>query len=368
MHVLITADTLGGVWVYTRELVTGLVERGVRVTLVSLGRIPTREQTAWLDAFPSVDFRPTAFRLEWMQESAADLERSTEYLSQLVREVQPDLLHLNQYCYGSLPGGVPRLVVAHSDVLSWWAAVHGEVLSGDAWLNWYRRIVTRGLSSATAVIAPSRWMLEQLSKHYVHVNHASVIYNGRSPAQFDPDGAKGDYVISVGRLWDPGKQVSLLAQCKLPVKTLIVGCESHPEEALRSPGLRWSNPDVQCLGEQSPEQLRDLFSRAALYAATSRYEPFGLAPLEAALSRCAIVANDIPSLREIWGDDACYFERDDAESLGATVARLHSDPDLRQRYADAAYQRACRRYSAHRMVDQYLSLYETLVGAGVAAA
>jgi len=37
------------------------------------------------------------------------------------------------------------------------------------------------------------------------------------------------------------------------------------------------------------------------------YEPFGLAPLEAALSRCAIVANDIPSLREVWGSAAMYF-------------------------------------------------------------
>ena len=44
-----------------------------------------------------------------------------------------------------------------------------------------------------------------------------------------------------------------------------------------------------------------------MYAATARYEPFGMEVLEAALSRCAIIANDIPSFREIWGDDAIYF-------------------------------------------------------------
>ena len=32
MHVLVTADTMSGSWTYTRELVTGLVTRGVRVT------------------------------------------------------------------------------------------------------------------------------------------------------------------------------------------------------------------------------------------------------------------------------------------------------------------------------------------------
>ena len=41
MHVLITADTVGGVWTYTRELACGLLHRGHRVTLVSFGRIPS---------------------------------------------------------------------------------------------------------------------------------------------------------------------------------------------------------------------------------------------------------------------------------------------------------------------------------------
>jgi len=44
VHVLVTADNLSGIWTYTRELVTGLVSRGVRVTLVTLGEIPLPEQ------------------------------------------------------------------------------------------------------------------------------------------------------------------------------------------------------------------------------------------------------------------------------------------------------------------------------------
>ena len=74
-------------------------------------------------------------------------------------------------------------------------------------------------------------------------------------------------------------------------------------------------------------------SRAAIYIATSKYEPFGLAPLEAALSRCAIVANDIPSLREVWEDAALYFRKDDARSLREALVRLHGDRELRLEYA-----------------------------------
>ncbi len=369
MHVLITADTLGGVWVYARELVAGLARRGVRVTLVSFGEIPGREETAWLDVLPNVDFHPTGFRLEWMQESEADLEASAEYLCELIKQVNPELLHLNQYCYGSLPVAVPRLVVAHSDVLSWWVAVHGEPPKEDPWIRWYRQTVTCGLSHATAVVAPSRWMLEQLAEHYVRPEQGMVIYNGRSPAEFNPHSEKEDYMVSVGRLWDGGKQVKLLTQCEMPLPTVVVGSDVHPDETFRSAAPIAPNPRrLRFIGPQPAEEVSRLFSRASIYAAISRYEPFGLAPLEAALSRCALVANDIPTFHELWGDAACFFRPNDAISMAATVRHLHSDPKLRRRYADRAYERALQRFTAERMVDDYLALYGTLTSAGVAAA
>jgi hypothetical protein len=173
MHVLVTADTVGGVWTYARELVTGLVRRGIRVTLVSLGDIPTAQQTEWLDGLINVDYRPTAFRLEWMQEAQDDHEDSKEFLLSLIAEVRPDLLHLNQYCYGSLSVDVPRIVVAHSDVLSWWAAVRGGEPPQTRWHSWYREVVNRGLEKAAAVVAPSRYMLDCLYRHYVEPQRAT---------------------------------------------------------------------------------------------------------------------------------------------------------------------------------------------------
>src|SRR5215831_11969537 len=80
VHVLVTADTLSGAWTYTRELVTGLITRGVRVTLVSFGEIPLPAQTAWMDHLHNLDYHPTAFRLEWMHECEEDLPDSSEFL------------------------------------------------------------------------------------------------------------------------------------------------------------------------------------------------------------------------------------------------------------------------------------------------
>lgn len=365
MRILATADTLGGVWTYARELVTGLARRGVQVTLVSFGDIPSAAQTRWLDALPQVDFRPTAFKLEWMQDSEGDMEASSQYLRQVIEEVQPDLLHFSQFYYGALSCDVPRIVVAHSDVLSWWSAVHQHGPAESAWVRWYRESVSRGLACATAVVAPSRWMLEQIERHYGKPQQGIVVYNGRTPTLFNPHVSKEDTIITVGRLWDSGKNAGLLLRDEMPAPVHIVGADRHPEFQSSAFVGQEIRSNVHLDPQQDERQLAQLFSRAAIYAATSRYEPFGLAPVEAALSRCAIVASDIPVFRELWDGTAMFFRSDDAASLRSTLEHLVRDPGLRQLYANLAYNHARAKFSAARMIDQYLDLYHALLPASV---
>ncbi len=371
MHILVTADTVGGVWTYARELVTGLARKGVRVTLVSFGEIPTLPQTEWLEGLRGVEYRPTAFRLEWMQEAQGDIEASQEYLRAVIDEVQPDVLHLNQFCYGSLDVNIPKLVVAHSDVVSWWVSVKGEEPPADGWTRWYRDTVSRGLADANCVVAPSRWMMQCVETHYGRPRQGLVIYNGRTPTLFNPHVTKDDNVLSVGRLWDGGKQAALLTKIDPPIPVMIAGTEEHADEALRSAESRVAkeHPRLFFKGPQSEGQLRHLYSRASMYAATSRYEPFGLAPVEAALSRCALICNDIPTFQELWGQTAFYFRYNDEASLQAAIEKLQGDKELRLTYANLAYNRAKQRFTAERMVEDYLNLYQELASTtGVAAA
>jgi glycosyltransferase involved in cell wall biosynthesis len=92
-----------------------------------------------------------------------------------------------------------------------------------------------------------------------------------------------------------------------------------------------------------------------------------MAALEAAFSRCAIVANDISSYREIWGEAALYFRANDSESLATVIRRLHEEPGLCRHYAIRAYQRARECFTARRMVDEYLRLYHGMGSRLVAA-
>jgi len=363
---------MSGSWTYTRELVTGLVTRGVRVTLLTFGEIPLPDQTAWMDRLHGLEYRPTAFRLEWMDEAPQDLPESSGFLANLVHEVRPDLLHLHQFCHGNLAVDVPRVIMVHGDLISWAQAVQGCTPRPTRWLQWYRETVVRGIAAADAVVAPSVWMLDTLRSIYTCPRREAVIYPGRNPIFFNPYISKDDSVLSVGRLVDAGKQVFLLTQHAHPFPVCIIGAEQTvpvPRVPIRADvKVSTAEASVAIRGPQTEAQLRALYSRAAVYAATPRYEPLGMATLDAAFSRCAIVANDIPSFREVWGDAALYFRTNDASSLATILRQFDSDRPLRQAYADRAFARARERFTAHRMIDGYLDLYRGLVSAKSLAA
>jgi len=267
---------------------------------------------------------------------------------------------------------VPRVVVAHGDLISWWKVVHGHEPKESRWLKWYRRVGSAGLAEASIVVAPSEWMLDMIHACYTQADREQVIYNGRNPIFFNPNGSKDDSVLAIGRLLDPSKQVSLLTQRTHPLPVCIVGADG-PVQASAVPiraDVKVATNDVRVAikGPQTEAQLRSLYSRATIYAATSRYEPFTMTALEAALSRCAVIANDIPPFREIWGDSALYFHANDASSLAKMIRRLSDQPDLCRAYANRAYHLARNYFNAKRMIDEYLALYQKLLGTRAAAA
>jgi len=359
VHVLVTADTLGGVWTYTRELVCGLIAHGHQVTLVSFGKIPDAAQAFWLDR-KNLTYYPTTFPLEWMQDAASGIIQSARYLETIIDQCQPDLLHFNQFCYGALECGIPKIVVAHSDVRSWWSAVHDSHPPSSPWMDWYTQLVSRGLRCADLVVAPSLWMLNAICDNYERPEYTRVIYNARSVDLFHPSTAKNDSVLSVGRIWDKAKQITLLLERDQSIPVRIAGPALHPEAT----GAMQIDcrTNLKFYGEQNEAQLCALYSDSATYAATSRYEPFGLAPLEAALSRCALIANDIPVFHELWGDSAFYFRRNDPDGLATAICILSQDTPLRHHHADQAYRHARIRFDSRRMVKEYENLYLNLIG------
>lgn len=364
MRILMTTDTVGGVWTYTRELSTQFLRRGSSVALVSFGRAPTVTQQAWADDQAAqwdgrFTFVTSETPLEWMQANAGAYSVGEPLLLELAESFEAELLLSSQYCFGALPCAIPRIVVAHSDVLSWAQACGKVPLERSEWLTQYRALVSDGLRRADAVVAPTAWMLHALAGHFQIPREAKVIPNGRTLPEFRTDGPRRLQAVTAGRVWDEGKNMQVLAAVA-PILPMLVAGELGRDR----PRVSCTRNQLYFLGPLTEERLIELFRMSSIYICTSRYEPFGLAPLEAALCGCAVVANDVPSLREVWGDAALFF--DGPESLSGLLAELCRDGAFLNETRGRGLAHA-RRFTADRMAVEYLRLFDSLQVASAAA-
>ena len=351
-RVLMTGDTVGGVWTFTLELAESLTERGIEVLLVSFGGPASDAQRAEAAAIPGLRLLDSAFRLEWMQEPWADIDASGKWLLEVEEDYRPDVVHLNTFGHGGLPWSAPLVVTAHSCVLSWWQAVKGEA-APESW-NRYRQLVARSLNAADLVTTPSGAMASAICAHYGLPKQACrVLPNGRNVAKFQPL-AKEPFVFTAGRLWDEAKNVQAVAR--------IASNLSWPVYLAGDTNGYATSSNAACaggcnmLGKLPASDIAAWYGRASVYAMPAHYEPFGLSILEAALSACALVVGDLPSLREIWGDTAFYVAPGNPQALERTLQRLIDDPALRSEAARRSYARALS-FNSSRMSRAYLGAY-----------
>jgi glycosyltransferase involved in cell wall biosynthesis len=360
MRVLMTADAVGGVWDYALELARGLARSGVMTTLATMGPHPSEAQKSAARTVPGLDLRTSEFRLEWMAEPEADLERAADWLLRLETELRPDLIHLNGYAHALLPWQAPMIVVAHSCVQSWWRAVHGTAAPAE-W-DTYTRRVAAGLAAADRVVTPTRSLLASLETIYRPLPRSVVIPNGRDPPAW-PAQTKDRLILTAGRLWDEAKNIRALdaAAHELDWPVVAAGDWRRPDGRGATPAY------LQCLGRLEPEEMAVCYGRAAIYALPARYEPFGLSVLEAAQAGCALVLGDIPSLRELWDGAAEFVPPGDSDRLAQVLRDLIAAPERRQALSEAAGLRA-RRYGAADMTAHYLDLYAGLIDGPVVSA
>ena len=64
-------------------------------------------------------------------------------------------------------------------------------------------------------------------------------------------------------------------------------------------------------------------------------------------------------------DAGIVFTKDDAEDCARRIDELRRDPELRAEYADRAYNTACKKFAASRMIEEYESKIQILVNASV---
>ena len=351
LRILMTADAIGGVWTYALDLAGALGAAGALVRIATLGPGPRPDQRAEVRR-RGLDVVDTGYALDWLAQGPDAVRAAAAGVALLARRFGADVAHLNAPALAAAAARFPCPVVTvnHSCVATWWARVHGTPLPPR--YAWGSTLTGEGLRAADLAIVPTAAFGALVQAAHGLARTPRAVHNGREVPAARPPVRMINEIFTAGRLWDEGKNVAALdrAAGRLPYPARAAGETAKPGGG----AIRFAA--IEAVGVWSGERMRHHLASRPVFVAPTRYEPFGLAILEAAQAGCALVLNDIPSLRELWDGAALFVDANDAALLAGTIRRVFEDFDARRALGAAAHARAAT-YSVAAMAAGMASAY-----------
>ncbi len=331
MHVLMTGDTVGGVWQYGLDLAHGLRARDHQVTIAVLGPRPSAHQMEAARAIAGCRIVPLDLPLDWTAKTPAAALEAGAAVARFARSAAADIVHLHSPVLAA--GGAfagPVVAVCHSCIATWWDAVGTGPLPAD--LAWRVSLTGEGFRRADALLAPTRTFAAETARVHRLPQPPTVVRNGRRPRPAGSQRAWTPTAFTAGRLWDRAKNMEgvdrVAARLSFPV--VAAGAVQGPHREL----IRLKH--VRLVGQLSDAAVAEHLACRPIFISLARYEPFGLAVLEAAQAGCALVLSDIATFRELWDDAATFVSPDDPAATAGVMERLAADPAARLALGEAA--------------------------------
>ena len=335
------APHVGGVETHVAQVATELHARGhaVEVWTVDRGMWSSR-------AFPvPVRYLPTplpARSLDGLFRTVWSIPRAWREWRRTYSRFRPDVLSVQ--CYG--PNGVYAAALQRVFAAPLVISSHGETLGDDngvyARSALLRRSLRAALAQASAVTAPSSYVLDDLRSRFGLVG-GTVVPNGvdLSIGAVDPDIPRQRLVLAIGRL---GRMkgfdllIDAFALAGLEgIRLEIIG--DGPErvrlqQQIIELGLVES---VTLVGEKDAAAVARRIGDASVVVVPSRSEAFGIVALEAWRGGTALIMTSRGGATDFVrdGEDALLVDPEDTAALAAALTSVTTDESLRQRLADS---------------------------------
>jgi glycosyltransferase involved in cell wall biosynthesis len=253
----------------------------------------------------------------------------------------------------------------------------------------WRRAMTRAssrldevaLRAVDAVLVENPWMLsyaEACARDPQIIRYAPPgVDVSRFTALEERVPAEG-YILSVGRLDDPRKNVGLLleaygllcARMNGPPRLVLAGA-SGPDAAFWRRAYELGVRDrVEFRERPSDAELADLYRRAQTFALASDEEGFGVVVIEAMASGLPVVSTRSggPDAIVLDGADGFLVARDDAEAMADRLMVLATQVETNLAFGRRALLKASGQYSAGVAAKAYLDTYDELLARGAQSA
>ncbi len=246
----------------------------------------------------------------------------------------------------------------------------------------YPGLVQRAIDDGAWVHTHSSFVAAEIIEHFgARPERVVVVPSGVTPlvpSTPTSDAARGRqiagatrYVLALGTI-EPRKDLpalveafDLLALDDADLHLVVAGPDGWGIQAFRDAVAAATNRDrIVAVGRVDEETRAALLRGAALLAFPSRYEGFGLPPLEAMAAGTPVVSTDAGALAEVLGDAAelvparllAADRPAGIEALAASLARVLADEDRRTALIAAGLERSARftwDATADRLADLY---------------
>lgn len=151
---------------------------------------------------------------------------------------------------------------------------------------------------------------------------------------------------------------------KIPnTKLVILGRgEMDKQIAALSHQLNLKNNVIMVNKWVSEEERLLLYASCDLVCAPSRYEPFGIVPLEGMGMKKPVIVG-CGGMREIVieGKHGLYCDPNNSEDVGEKIIRILRDEELARRFGEEGRKRVERLFTWDKIAEDTISLYETLI-------
>lgn len=355
-RIFMTTDAVGGVWQYATDLSAELCRSGHRVTLALFGPPPGGDQRRQAERIEGLRLVETGQPLDWLSDGPEPVERAAQAIAELARHEGADLVHCNApILAGAADFAMPLVTVTHGCLATWWQATRREPLPQR--YHWHYDMMRRGLTAAGRVVAPSAGHAGMVQRTYGLAAPPVVVHNGRrAPCVAENAASPLEAALTVGRLWDEAKNTALLDEVagRIATRFLAAGALVGPQ------GETLSLSHMQHLGLLEETQLARLLAQRPIFVSAARFEPFGLAVLEAATAECPLVLSDIPTFRELWDGAAVFIKPADANGFARAIKALAGDLALRRQLGTAAARRA-RCYTPAASAAAMTRIYDSVL-------
>jgi len=228
----------------------------------------------------------------------------------------------------------------------------------------YVKTIQDSLDRSELVITDSEYSRARIEGLFKPRTRPQVIYLGSTLVDVPsiPDNGNGDYFIYVGG-YDRRKNIEGLVKVFLGLhrrkmltnKLVLTGKVYYysPElKELIDEGRRLGI--IEEMGYVPDAKLKQLLSGAIALVYPSKYEGFGLPPLEAMASGCPVITTRGTSIPEICGDAVYYIDPDDDGSFADGLIALETDAALRSALREKGLKQA-EKYSWRRSAKGFLA-------------